>query len=129
MRCLKTSGGLTRGSGMTNEQRLLWTMSASITAKYQQAMQEINNLRYSTSKQHKDLTKARLEKDKDDLKIIKDILKSCSTFSENPSLRNIVNGVIANLNVAVHEFEFIGKKLNDNMVGQPAFTTYFKLKD
>ena len=114
---------------MTKKQPSFWTISASITAKYQQAMQEMNNLRYSTSEQHKDLTKSRLERDKDDLKKIEDKLKSCSSFSENPSSRNIVNGVIANRDVAVHEFEFIGKKLNDNMIEQPAFTTSFKLKD
>ena len=53
MRSLKTSGGLTRGSGMNEEQRSLWTMSTPITSQYNDAMQEFNHLSYTTSEQHK----------------------------------------------------------------------------
>ena len=42
MRSLKTSGGLTHGSGMNEEQRSLWTMSMPITAAYNMAMQDFN---------------------------------------------------------------------------------------
>ena len=33
------SGGLTHGSGMTEEQRAIWTMSVPITTEYNNAMQ------------------------------------------------------------------------------------------
>ena len=46
MRYLKTSGGLTHGSGMNEEQRSLWTMSIPVTAMYNMAMQDLNNLSY-----------------------------------------------------------------------------------
>ena len=39
MRSLKSTGGLTHGSGMTEEQRAIWTMSVPITTEYNNAMQ------------------------------------------------------------------------------------------
>ena len=50
MRLLKSTGGLTHGSGMNEEQRSLWTMSVR--------MQEFNHLSYTTSEQHKESTEA-----------------------------------------------------------------------
>ena len=54
MRSLKTSGGLTNGSGINEEQRSLWTMPMPVTAMYNMAMQDLNNLSYITSDQHKE---------------------------------------------------------------------------
>ena len=53
MRYLNTSGGLTHGSEMNEEQRPLWTMSMPVTAMYNIAVQDLNNLTYTTSDQHK----------------------------------------------------------------------------
>ena len=39
MRSVKTSGGLTRGRGMTETQRLLWVMSMSACAEVNRALQ------------------------------------------------------------------------------------------
>ena len=49
MRSLKSTGDLTHGSGMNEEQRSLWTMSMPITSEYNNAMQEFTNLSYTTS--------------------------------------------------------------------------------
>ena len=104
-------------------------MSTPITAEYNSAMQELNSLSYTTSEQHKDLTKPRMKRDTLDLEKISTKLTSSSPFSEDPSLRNIVNGVVANDNVNVHEFESIGRNIIESVIGQPAFTFSFKRKD
>ena len=44
MRSLKTSGGLTRGRGMTETQRLVWVMSSPVCAEVNGAMQELTDL-------------------------------------------------------------------------------------
>ena len=129
MKSLKTLGGLTRGSGMTEEQRSLWTMSAPITAEYNRAMQELNTLCYTTSEQHKDLTSARMKRDISDIQKIKAKLAFCSPFSDDSSLHNVVNSVVANPNVNVHESELIGRRIIENMIEQPLFTYSFKRKD
>ena len=62
MRSLKSTGGLTRGSGMTEDMWNLWTLS-----EYNTAIQDFTNLIYTTSAQHKDSTEARINRDASDL--------------------------------------------------------------
>jgi hypothetical protein len=47
MQSLKTTGGFTHGSGMSEEQRALWTMSSPITSLYNCAMQEFTKQTYT----------------------------------------------------------------------------------
>ena len=54
MRNLKTSGGLTRGRGMTENQRLLWLLSMPSCAEINFTMQELTGTLYQTSEQHKE---------------------------------------------------------------------------
>ena len=56
MRSLKTSGGLTRGRGMTENQRPLWLLSRPACAEVNQAMQELTGVNYNTGEQNKDMT-------------------------------------------------------------------------
>ena len=129
MRSLKTTGGMTRGSGMSEKQRALWTMSRPITSEYNNAMQEFTNLSYKTSEQHKDLTEARMKRDAADLEKISSKLVVWSPFSPDSALRNVVTGVVAEEGVNVHEYESIGCKIVCKMIGQPAFTFSFSRKD
>ena len=62
MRSLKSTGGFTRGSWMTEEQRLL-SESIPVISEYNNAMQEFNNLSYITSEQHKVSTEAMIKRD------------------------------------------------------------------
>ena len=41
MRKLKTSGGLTHGRGLTEQQRNIWTLSMPVCAEVNQSMQKI----------------------------------------------------------------------------------------
>ena len=52
-----------------------------------------------------------------------------SPFSPDPSLRNIINGVVAKDNVNVHNFESVGTKIIENMIGKSVFSFSFKRKD
>ena len=59
MRSMKTSGGLIRGRGMTEAQRLVWLMAHPVCAEINNAMQHLTGVQYNTSEQHKYLTTAR----------------------------------------------------------------------
>jgi len=83
MRSLKSSGGLTHGSGMTKEQRFLWTMSSPVCSEYNLAMSDFNKRAFSTSEQHKDLTKARVKRDISDLLKIQEKLKLHNPFTND----------------------------------------------
>ena len=86
MRSLKSSGGLTHGSGMTEEMRALWTMSKPVTARFNKAMQEFTDLVYSTSEQHKESTGSRMRRDRADMQKITEKFRAFQPFSEDPSL-------------------------------------------
>jgi len=114
---------------MTEEMRALWTMSTPITSEYNNSMQEFNDLTYTTSEQHRESTEARMKRYYSDLENIKEKLSSCTPFSPDPSLRNIVTGVVAKEDVNVHDFENVGNEILEKMVGKPIFGISFKRKD
>jgi len=59
MRNLKTSGGLTRGRGLTKQQRLIWLLSMPACAETNRAMQELTGVKSNSGEQSKDMSKAR----------------------------------------------------------------------
>ena len=129
MKSLKGTGGLTHGSGMSEQQTAIWTMSSPISAEYNIAMQEFSNLSYTTSEQQKDMIEARMKKNLGDLEMISTKLAGCSPFSTDPSLWNIVNGVVAAEDVTVHEYDSVARKVMQKMIGQAAFIFSFSRKD
>ena len=64
MRSLKSTGSLTRGSGMTAVQRAIWILSQHICSKYGLVMEENTGVLYTNSEQHQSATKPRVTRDK-----------------------------------------------------------------
>ena len=93
------------------------------------AMSDFNKRAFSTCEQHKDLTKARLNKDQSDLIKIREELKLHNLLNHDFELRNIIMGVEANENVNVDKYEAIGQKLIDKMIGKLAIAYSFKRKE
>ncbi|XP_068246882.1 uncharacterized protein [Palaemon carinicauda] len=129
MRSLKTTGGLTHGSGMTEEMCNLWPLSAPVTSAYISVMQDFTELTYTTSPQYKDSTEARIKRDASDLEKIQTKIAVCSSFTSHTNLKNIVNGIVAGPDLNVHAFESVGNKIIEDMVVKSAFTYKFKRKD
>ena len=129
MRSLMSTGGLTRGSGMTENMRNLWTLSAPVTSEYNIAMQDFTNLTYTISPQHKDSTEARIKRGASDLEKIRIKLAACSPFTSDPTLRNFVNGIVAGPDVNVHDFESVGNKIIEDIIRKSTFTYTFKRKE
>ena len=117
MRSLKSTGGLTRGSGMSEEQRALWVLSSPVCSEYNDAMGDFNKRVFSTSVQHKDMSGARKKRDQTDLVKNKEKLESCSPFSADPTLRNIITGVVAQDGVNVEDYQKVGRQIIDKMEG------------
>ena len=117
MRSLKTTGGLTRGRGMTETQRLVWCLSRPICAEVNDAMQQLTSVKYATSEQHKDLSKARQARDIADTNKLVSVLAERNPFEESPSLQNIVTGVATREDVNVELAEEVGQKILEDMTG------------
>ncbi|KAK3747021.1 hypothetical protein QZH41_001488 [Actinostola sp. cb2023] len=129
MRSVKTSGGLTRGRGMTETQRLVWLLSMPACAEVNNAMQDLTSVKYHTSEQHKEATRARQERDFNDTKELLSFVELRNPFSPDPSLRSIVSGVIADDKVNVDKSEEVGNNILRSMVGKSPFEYSFKKKD
>lgn len=114
---------------MPEEQRAPWTVSSPILAEYNTAVQECTKLSYTTSELYKDLTEAKMKRDLADFEKISSKLARYSPFSPDPSVRNTVNGVVAQEGVNKHEPEPVGCKTMHKMIRLPTFLLFFSRKD
>ena len=129
MRSLKTSGGLTRGRGMTENQRLLWVLSRPACADINQAMQQFTRVNYNTGEQNKDMTKARQLRDWKDTLAALQYLQERNPFSnEDPSLRSIATGLHAHSTVNVDTALTVGNTILESMNGKKSTEYTFTKK-
>ena len=70
MRSVKTTGGLTRGRGMSEIQRLVWVLSTPACAYVNEARQDFTKVHYTTSNQYKDRAPARMARDESDFNVL-----------------------------------------------------------
>ncbi|KAH3713266.1 hypothetical protein DPMN_073053 [Dreissena polymorpha] len=90
---------------MTEEMHNPCILSAHVTSKYNSAMQDFTDLAYTSSPQHKYSTVACIKRDASDLDTIQTKNTTCSSYIAGPTLRNIVNGIVAGSDVNVHAFQ------------------------
>lgn len=63
MRSVKSQGGMTRGSGIDEKNRLIWIQSMPECIQFNMAMQQLTGLHFETSEQHKDCGATRYDID------------------------------------------------------------------
>ena len=117
MRNMKTSGGLTRGRGMTEQQQLIWLLSMPVCAEINRAMLDLTGVYYSTSEQNKDISESIKNRDMKDTKTMLNALAEQNQFTAQKGLRNIMNGVHANDTVNVDDAKDIGQGILASMTG------------
>eukprot|EP00795_Rhopilema_esculentum_P011181 gene11182-biopygen2781 len=126
MRSLKTSGGLTRGRGMSETQRLIWLLSMPATAEINEAMQEFTEVTFSSSEQHKDTSEARISRDLKDTNSLLSFFQVRDPFSDDCSVCNIATGVTAIDTVNADVAKEVGNKILEKMTGQYCKDFLFK---
>ena len=129
MRSLKTTGGLTRGSGMTESQRLVWLLSTPACAQVRCAMQKLTEVAYTTRDQHKDVSKVRQERDMADTLEVLEYLSPISPFGGNSTLHSIASGITADATVNCDCAQQVDGKVLEGMVGKTPAQHTFKKKD
>jgi hypothetical protein len=67
MKCLKTRGGLTHGSGMSESVRLMWVKSLHKTASVNEAMLLLTKLQTKQCDEHAEMGKSRISRDNTDM--------------------------------------------------------------
>ena len=126
MRSMKTSGGLTRGRGMTEQQRLIWLHAMPVCAEINRAMLDLTGVSYSTGEQNKDISESRKNRDMKDTKTLLNALAEQNPFTAQQGPINIMNGVHANDTVNVDDAKDIGQGILMSMTGK--FVTEFAFK-
>ena len=129
MRNLKTSGGLTHGSGMTEAQRNQWTLALPACAAVHNTMQELSGLQTNTGEQNKDFGPSRMARDWKDIGLVRKFFEHQNPFEYGEILCNISNGVHAHVSVNVDNAEDVGNSIIAKMVGTSADQFSFKRKD
>ena len=114
MRSLKSRGGLTRGRGVTESVRILWTNSMHRCASVHNAMSNLTGMQHKSSEQHVEMGSSRVKRDH------KDLVKLIQWFDEHnpldmnqPSLRSLVTGITATAddNINCDDAEEVGNAL------------------
>lgn len=129
MRSMKTSGGLTRGRGMTEQQHLIWLLSMPACAEVNNAMQQLTGVNYNTGEQNKDMTNDKQACDMKDTHAVISCLQERTPFISDLSLRSISTGVHATSKVNVDSVKTVGTAILTNMDGQIAADYTLKKKD
>ena len=71
MKSVKSTGGMTRGRGMSEAQRAQWLLSMSSCSNINSSMQTITSVEYKTSEQHVKSSQSKTERDyKDKMKLL-----------------------------------------------------------
>ena len=129
MRSMNTSGALTRGRGMTEQQRPKWLLAMPACAEVNRAMQKLSGAKYSTNEQNKETCKSRQRRDMKDTHTLLLTMSEGNPFDESTSLRYIMTGVNATGDVDVCRAKEIGQKITDLMTGIPVAQYTFKRSD
>ena len=111
MRSVKTTGGFTRGRGMSEIQRLVWLLSRPACSEVNLAMQDLLDILYQTSEQHKEISESRQEKDQADSTVLMSFLSERNPFKDDHKLHNIVTGVVAERAVNAPEAKDVGNNI------------------
>ena len=129
MQDARTTGGLTRGRGMTELQRAKWVLSMPACAQVNNAMQEATGTRRLTSDQHVEMGSSRSTRDTNDMVVITSYLKERTPFADDPTLRNIATGVVGDASVNVSKAKDADLEILKSMEGQTAAELTLKKKD
>jgi hypothetical protein len=121
MRTIKSSAGLTHGSGMSEMQRTTWLLAMPVTSEYKLAMQSLTDIKFKSSEQHKELTTTRLARDNADTSRLIERLQTISPYCDDPCLRNIVSGVTANVGTNAQDIRSVGIAIVKKMSSQDVF--------
>ena len=129
MKNIKSSGGLTRGTGMGEAQRVSWLLSMPACTSINSAMQEFTGTAYETSEQHKDVLPARVKRDEKDTRALLLFLQERDPFANDTSLRSIATGVVAESTVNADCAKEAGNIILAKMVSKNPVDFIFKKKD
>jgi 5'-3' exonuclease len=89
-------------------------------------MQSLTEVSYNTSEQHKDSSKSRIQRDRDDVEELLRFLHKRNPFSGDTTLHNISTGAESDDNVNIYDAKNVDLKVLDAMKGENVLEYTFK---
>ena len=129
MRSLKTNGGLPRGTGIGEHERLVWLLSMPACAEVNDSMQLVTGVSFTTSEQHKDSSKTRQSQDHRDTRKLLNFFQRRNPFSGGGALKSLSSGRTADESVNVDTAKHMGQSILDGMTGSTVADIKFKKRD
>lgn len=120
MRSIKSRGGLTRGSGMTESVRLVWVSTLHECSTVRQAMNVVTGAVQKTSEQHVELSSSRVRRDNEDLGRVSSWLDQFNPLQVSDNrLRSLSSGLAASDGDGVNcdEAEIVGSAIQKRLDG------------
>ena len=103
-------------------ERAIWILSTHACARMVYTVQELTQVLFNTSEQHKDIAVYRKQRDFQDAIKVFEFISCRSPFdAADSSLRNLFTGEIAEKNVDVHCALEVGKRIEEQMCGVAIF--------
>ena len=96
---------------MSEIQRLVWLLSRPACSEVNLAMQDLLDILYQTSEQHKEISESRQEKDQADSTVLMSFLSERNPFKDDHKLHNIVTGVVAERAVNAPDAKDVGNNI------------------
>ena len=111
-RSLKSTGGLTRGTGFKDMQRNVYLYSRAPCAKISAAIEEFTGKKNTTRNKHNEMNNSCKTRDTNDYLKLICFFQDHNTFAtENKDLQNIVPGVVAKESVNVKNTAAVGNNI------------------
>ena len=130
MQNVKSTGGLTWGTGMGEEQRVSWLLSMPpACSKINSEMYELTGVTYEPSEQHKYILPAKIKWDEKDARVLLLFLQERDHFSNETSLRNTATGVVAEPTVNTDRAKEVGKMILAKLVDKNCVNFSLMRKD
>lgn len=118
MRSMKSSGGLTRGRGVTDSVLSKWILAAPIMSTISEQVENYCGVSYSTSVQHADGSEARIKREQEDLIKFLDWFKQHDPFPVTANIVSLSSGVVGGPDINCHEARNVGQEMMLQKVGQ-----------
>ncbi|XP_054714645.1 uncharacterized protein LOC129224244 [Uloborus diversus] len=117
MRSMKSTGGLTRGRGISDSTMAKWILSMPILVEVSQKVEEFCNLSFVSTEQHADAKDSRITRDEADVQKLVNWFSSHDPFPNSEHLMSISNGIVADESINCHNAYEIGTDSLSKIVG------------
>lgn len=118
MRSLKSSGGLTRGRGISDSVLSKWICGSSAASAICSSVEDFSGVVFSSGEQHVDFRASRKNRDEQDRRKISEWFNNHFPFPTSASLMSLSTGIIGNSKINCYQSLQIGTQTMRSFVGK-----------